>query len=483
MMKTIHPILFFLLTPFILCSQTVTIEQVVETWKADKDLANSTFAFCVLDAETGATLKEYNAHVSVIPASTLKVVTTGAALGTLGKFYRYDTRIYFTGNFDKTTGVLNGDVIIRGSGDPTLNSELFKGKKDSTEVTDKWAEILQQKGLKEIKGRIIGDGSCYAQHIPANWIWGDISNYFGVAPCGLSFNDNLYSIVFESKEQGSKATIIDLRPKYRSITLEHDDDVKAAGKEDDAYVTGDPFGNKKVVKGTIPPNKKELEVRAALPDPALLCAEFLETSLNKLGIKTPSLCAKSNYNGEDPDIKKEKTLMHSHYSSALEKIVYYTNLTSNNLFCETLLKTMGKGSNYTGIEKAKEYWKNKGLDVTELYMVDGNGLSRANTVTTSFEANLLYKMYHDSTLFKPFYNSLPQAGLSGSMKNIGKGTFIEKNMHAKTGYISRARGYCGYVKTKAGKDLTFSVLFNNYNCTPSEMKGKIETFLVALADL
>jgi D-alanyl-D-alanine carboxypeptidase/D-alanyl-D-alanine-endopeptidase (penicillin-binding protein 4) len=476
-------ILFLLLIPFLSFSQTVTIEQVVETWKADKVLANSTFAFCVLDAETGLMLKEHNQHISVIPASTLKVITTGAALGTLGKFYRYDTRIYFTGTFDKETGVLNGDIIIRGAGDPTLNSELFSNKKDTTDITYKWAEVLAKKGLKEVKGKIIGDASCYEQHIPANWIWGDISNYFGVAPCGLSFNDNLYSIIFQSKEAGSKATILDVKPKYKSITLEHDDDVKAAGKEDDAYVTGDPFGNKKRVKGTIPPNKKELEVRAALPDPALLCAEFLETSLNALGIKTLSLCAKSNYDNENPDVKREKLLMHSHYSPALEKIVFYTNLTSNNLFCETLLKTMGKGSNYTGIEKAKEFWKGKGLDVSELYMVDGNGLSRANTVTTSFEANLLYKMYHDSVLFKPFYNSLPQAGISGSMRNIGKGTFIEKNMKAKTGYISRARGYCGYVKTKAGKDLCFSVLFNNYNCNPSEMKAKIETFLIALADL
>lgn len=477
-------VLFFLLLPFLSLSQTVTtVEQVVDVWKTDKVLCNSTFAYCVLDAETGTLLKENNQHVSIIPASTLKVVTTGAALGTLGKFYRYDTRIYFTGNFDKATGVLNGDIIIRGSGDPTLNSELFRNKKDTVDVTYKWAEVLAQKGLKELKGRIIGDASCYEQHVPANWIWGDISNYFGVAPCGLSFNDNLYSIVFQSKETGSKATVIDVRPKYKSITLDHDVDVKAAGKEDDAYVTGDPFGNKKRVKGTIPPNRKELEVRAALPDPALLCAEFLETSLNSLGIKTPSLCAKSNYDSENPDIKKEKLLMHSHYSPALEKIVYYTNLTSNNLFSETLLKTMGKGSNYTGIEKVKEYWRNKGLDVSELYMVDGNGLSRANTVTTNFEANLLYKMYHDSVLFKPFYNSLPQAGVSGSMRSIGKGTFIEKNMKAKTGYISRARGYCGYVKTKAGKDLTFSILFNNYNCNPSDMKVKIETFLVALADL
>lgn len=460
-----------------------TIDAISEKWKTDKALINGTHSFCVLNASDGTLLKELNSHTSVIPASTLKVVTTSAALGILGKYYRYETKIYFTGSFDKNTGVLNGDIIIKGSGDPTLNSEHFKLKTDTTNVTDKWAEVLAKKGLKELRGSIIADASCYEQQIPSHWIWGDITNYFGVAPCGLSFNDNLYGIVFSSGETGSKAKIIDVKPNYRTITLTHEANVKAAGKEDEAYVTGDPFGNKRVINGSIPPNRAKLEVRAALPDPALLCAEFLQNSLNAIGVKTPSLCVKSNYNSENEELKKEKNLMHTHYSSALERIVYYTNLYSNNLFCETLLKTIGKGSTYNGIEKIREYWKQKGLDVSELFMVDGNGLSRANTVTTAFEANLMHKMYNDSINYKPFNNSLPQAGYSGSMKNIGDGTFIEKNMRAKTGYINRARGYCGYVKTKAGKELCFSVLFNNYNCTPKEMKLKIEEFLVALAEL
>lgn len=459
------------------------VTPVLESYKTDKTLINGIYSYCVLDAKTGTVVSEANSHTFMIPASTLKAITTSAALGTLGKFYRYDTRIYFTGNFNKTTGVLNGDIIIRGSGDPTLNSELFRGKKDTTDITDKWAQFLKDKGLKEITGSIIGDATCFGQHIPANWIWGDISNYFGVAPCGLSFNDNLYSIVFNCGATGCKAEVVDIVPKYTSITLDHDIDVTAAGREDDAYVTGDPFGTRKTVKGTIPPNSKKLHVRAALPDPALMCAEFLQRSLNDAGIKTPSVCAKSIYDADEEYTKKEKTLMHTHYSSSLEKIIYYTNLTSNNLYCETILKTMGKGSNYVGIDKVRDYWKGKGLDVSELYMVDGNGLSRANTVTTFFEASVLQKMYNDSTLFKSFYNSLPVAGVSGSMSNIGKGTFLEKNMKAKTGYISRARGYCGYVKTKAGKDVTFSVLFNNYSCTPHEMKKKIEMLLIAIAEL
>lgn len=460
-----------------------TIEKLMDDWSKDKALINGTHAFCILNAADGTIVKEHNAHTSVIPASTLKIVTTAAALEILGKYYRYETKIYFTGSFDKTTGILNGDIIIKGSGDPTLNSEHFKSKTDTTDITDKWADILIKKGLKELKGNIIADASCYEKYIPANWIWGDISNYFGVAPCGLSFNDNLYGIIFTSGETGSKAKIKEIRPEYSTIKLQHEASVKAAGKEDEAYVTGDPFGFKRVISGTIPPNKAALEVRAALPDPALLCAEFLQHSLNHAGVITPSLCATTNYNPENEELKKEKTLMHTHLSAAIEKIIYYTNLYSNNLFCETLLRTIGKGNAYYGIEKVREFWKQKGLEINELYMVDGNGLSRANTITTSFEANLLFKMYHDSLNYKPFYNSLPQAGYSGSMRNIGNGTYIEKNMRAKTGYINRARGYSGYVKTKSGKDLCFSVLFNNYTCTPKEMKLKIEQFLVALAEL
>lgn len=470
---------------FIFCQTLLgqlPIDSLTALWKNDKALKNATYSFCVLNTADGKMLKEFNSHTAVIPASTLKIVTTSAALGILGKYYRYETNIYYTGNFDIQTGVLHGDIIIKGSGDPTLNSEFFKFKKDTADVTDKWAEVLAKKGLKEITGKIIADASCYEQQIPANWIWGDITNYFGVAPCGLSFNDNLYKIIFSTGENGSKAKITSLQPSYNTLQLEHISHVKAAGKEDEAYVTGDPFGVKRIISGTIPPNKSAIEVKAALPDPALLCAEFFQKSLHQIGIKTPTLCATSNYDAENETINQEKKLMHTHFSGSLEKIVHYTNLSSNNLFCETLLKTIGKGNTFTGIEKVKEYWKQKGLDVTELFMVDGNGLSRANTVTTNFEASLLYKIKSDSINFKSFYNSLPQAGFSGSMKNIGNGTFIEKNMRAKTGYINRARGYCGYVTTKSGKELSFSVLFNNYNCTAKEMKQKIEQFLLALAE-
>lgn len=456
------------------------VSSLSENWKTDKDLKSATIGFCILNAKTGESVAEYNSHQYLIPASTLKIVTTAAGLGILGSNYRFETRICYTGTFDKTTGIINGDLIIYGQGDPTLQSENFS--KDTVQVTERWAAVLKEKGVKEIKGKIVGDASFFDRSIPGNWIWGDINNYFGVAPCALSYCDNKFKIIYNSKGTGSKAEMVRTSPSYMNNTITINSNVIAKGTEDDAFVYGDPFSYTKEVSGKIPPNKTDFEVEAALPDPALLCAEMMYRSLVKAGIKCNVKSIQSNYKRADSTVTR--TTLHSHFSPSLEKIVYFTNLKSNNLYCESILRAIGKGSMYLGIDAVENYWQKQGLDINELYMTDGSGLSRANTITTSFQANLLSKLYRDSSIiYKAFNNSLPIAGKSGSMSNIGKGSFVENNMRAKTGYINRARGYCGYVKTKSGKELAFSVLFNNYNCSAGAAKLKIEKFLVALAEL
>ena len=466
----------FLLFPVLVYSQ---LSSIVDTWKADKDLKSATIGYCVIDVKTSSVIAEYNSHTYLIPASTQKAITTGAALGVLGGGYRFETKLCYTGTFDKTTGILTGDLYIYGHGDPTLQSENFT--KDSVQITDKWASVLKEKGLKEIKGKIIGDASYFDRIIPGNWIWGDINNYFGVAPCALSFYDNKFKILYTSKEAGSKAVVEKTFPAYLSNSITINSNVICKGTEDDAFVCGDPFSYTKDVNGKIPPNKNNFEVEAALPDPALLCAEKLFLSLTKVGVKCNQKLIQSNYKRADSTVTK--TTFYSHYSPSLDRIIFFTNLKSNNHYAETILRAVGKGSMYLGIDAVKNYWQKQGLDVSELFMVDGSGLSRANTVSTNFQASLLAKIYKDSSYYKTFNASLPIAGKSGSMSNIGKGTFLENNMRAKTGYINRARGYCGYVKTKSGKELSFSVLFNNYNCSAKEAKTKIEKFLVELVEL
>ena len=186
---------------------------------------------------------------------------------------------------------------------------------------------------------------------------------------------------------------------------------------------------------------------------------------------------------------KPDLLFYTHTSPTLEKIVFYTNTKSNNHYAESLLKTIGaaksgkQGSTDNGIKAVETYWRERGVDISGLHMSDGSGLSRANTITTKIQATVLSKIYRDSLIYPAFNASLPVAGKNGSMTNLCKGTFAENNMRAKTGYINRARGYCGYVKTKSGKELAFSVLFNNYDCSAKEAKLKIEKLLVALVEL
>lgn len=463
-----------LLIPALLQSQ---ISRVLGDWKNYREFKGASFGYYVMNVRSNSVVAEHNAHELMIPASTLKIITTAAALNILGPKFRYETKILYAGNFNSSTGILDGDLIIAGSGDPSLQSEYFS--KDN--VLETWAKALKAIGLKEVKGKIIGDASAFERTVPGEWIWADIGNYFGATPCGLTYIDNKFKLFYTSGASGTEAKLTGTSPIYPGKDYRILSNVKAKGNEDEAYVYGDPFSFDKEVKGTIPPNKTNYEVEAALPDPALLCAELLCNELEKAGILCQKKSVQSNYKNI-PGQTNKKTL-YTHYSPTLDKLIYFTNLKSNNQYCESLLRVLGKGNSKEGIEAVKLFCKERGLNTEELFMSDGCGLSRANLATPAFIAQLLCKIAKDSVQYKVLNNSFPVAGKSGSMSSIGKGQFIEDNMHAKTGYINHARAYCGYLKSRSGQELAFSIMLNNYTCTAREAKLKLEQFLIELGEM
>ncbi len=478
-------LLFLILFFGILKSQN-SIDIVLDTYKKDKDLQHATYSFCILDAASGKLLKEYNSELALVPASTLKVVTTSAALGILGKDFTYKTKFYnstFTDSIkQKTLSVL----YIKGSGDPSFNSTYFNNNDSS--FVNSIVQKLKAGGVKKLTGNVIVDNTYFDNKIPDTWIWSDIGNYFGAGPNGLSYKDNKFSVYLNSGALNSTAELVDVKPTFYKNLLKINTNVKSAGTEDDAFVYGDPYSySPRKISGTIPPNKKNYEVEAQAPLTHLFFASELSQALQKNNLQDPW----NHFNDTDNNeytVSNDK-LIYTYVSPSLEKIVYYTNLKSNNHYAESLLNTVGavksgkQGTTANGITAVVNYWKDRGIDVTGLHMVDGSGLSRANTITTKTQATILSKIYRDSLMYPAFNASLPIAGKNGSMISLCKGTYAEGNMRAKTGYINRARGYCGYVKTKSGKELAFSVLFNNYDCSPKEMKLKIEKLLVALVDL
>lgn len=458
----------------------------IEKLKTDDALKHATWSICVIPQKKDTVICEYNSAISLVPASTLKIVTTGAALALLGKDFRFETKLQYDGSFDTLTGIIKGNLYITGGGDPTLESVYFKDEKDTLSTTDRWANFLKLKGIKKIEGAVIGDASIFDDNLlPAQWTWGDIGNYYGAGACGLSYHDNKYKVYLKSGATGSATTVIKTEPAITDLKLVNS--VTSGGSDDNAFIYGAPYSYYRKIQGTIPANRANYDIEGAMPDPALFCAQSLENSLKAIGIAITAKATTVRTLKETEMYTQlpKKTLL-TNYSPSLSDIVYWTNLKSNNLYAEHLLKYIaytekGIGRESEGTEIITAFWKKKGVDVGGFFMNDGCGLSRSNVITTKTEAQILRVMSKDKN-FKAFYESLPIAGKSGSLGNLCEGTFAENNLCAKSGYITRARGYAGYVKNKKGEMLCFSVLANNYECTPSEMKKKLEKLLIAIAE-
>ena len=469
-----------------LLSYSQSLNKEIENLKRDKNLKHATWSVYAVNSKTDSVIADYNGSISLIPASTMKIVTTGAALGMLGSDYVFKTQIQYDGLFDSISGILKGNIYIVGGGDPTLESTYFRDKKDSLTTIEKWALILKSKKIKRIEGAIIGDAEMFEDNIvPAQWIWGDIGNYFGAGASGLSYHDNKYIIRFKSGDIGSKTSINSIQPPLEG--LQFNNQVTAGGNDDSAFIYGSPYSLYRKAEGTIPPNKKSYEVEGSIPDPALACAQALEQALKRNGVIITQKATTAKKLKETDDYKTiNRKNLHAHYSPTLDKVVYWTNLKSVNLYAEHLLKFIsykktGFGTEAKGAQLITNYWKDRGVDVSGFYMADGCGLARANVITTKTEVQILMKMIKDKN-FDTFYKSFPVAGKSGSLGNLCEGTCAENNLRAKSGYISMARGYAGYVKNKKGDLICFSVIANNYECSATEMKQKLERILVAIAE-
>ena len=445
--------------------------QLVNNWKKEPRLSSASFGICLAEAKSGKVVYSYNPDLFLIPASTLKLFTTGAAAAILKPNFKFETQFAHTGSLEN--GILNGNLVIIGNGDVTLYSEHF----DTTNLLKNWIQQLKKAGIKKISGNVLVDNTKWSFHLPDHWIWSDISNYYGVSPFPLSYKDNKFRIWLKSYAEGLPAELIktDLPVGFNAMQIECK--VLAKGNSDQAYVYGNPFGYKRWIEGTIPANKALYDIEAALPDPGLLCATeiFIALKANGIEITGQPICE----NQTAPIITGK---FFSHFSPPLDKIIRIANQKSNNLFSEGLVYALGNGNYLKGLSIIKDYWSKQGISQKELIMYDGCGLSRSNLVTAEAFRKMLHSVYSDSLLSKCILTSLPISGVDGSMAHVGKGTFLEKNMRAKTGYIEHVRAYAGYLKNKQGKDLLFVILLNNYHCNPAEARQLIEKMMLSFVE-
>ncbi|MFD2593740.1 D-alanyl-D-alanine carboxypeptidase/D-alanyl-D-alanine endopeptidase [Sphingobacterium griseoflavum] len=429
-----------------------------QTFATSEKLTNGIASFTVLDGKTGAVLVANNAATGLPTASTLKVITTITALDILGPAYTYKTQLRYTGEID-SLGVLHGDIIVRGSGDPTLGSDRY-AQANSETLLNKWIYTIKNAGIKQIHGRVIGDDLHFnGNDVPGGWNWTDIGNYYGAGISGLNWRENKLSLQFSPAGVGQPASLRNNDHGMPQLQFINEVTTGGNGSGDNVYGYSAPYSDMIYLRGTYGRDLKKV-IEISMPDPALYLAEELRLSLNDQGVMVDSVATSSKrLLNQGERLSSDSKTLDEHTSPPLKDIIYWFNQKSINLYGEALLKSFGLLSgNRSETEQAAKllakYWEQKlKIPIGELNIKDGSGLSPQNRVTSMAMAKIM-QYAKGRPWFDEFQKSLP---------NINA-------VRMKSGTIGGTLGYTGYHTNTAGQQFTFSLLVNNYTGSTTAMR-------------
>ncbi|MBZ0200665.1 MAG: D-alanyl-D-alanine carboxypeptidase/D-alanyl-D-alanine-endopeptidase [Ignavibacteriaceae bacterium] len=476
--------LFVLLSTSFLFSQYSTINDLINKTKNDDALYGAQWGVYARYVE-GEPIIALNENFNLAPASGLKVFTSSFALNSLGEDYKFLTKIYYDGKI--SNGILDGNIYIKGSGDPTLGSNLVKSSSTLNELMQHWSNAIKSAGINKVNGNIYGDDLLFENNlVPDYWPWTDIGNYYGAAPSALTINDNLYYLYFKPGKVNDAAKVIRTDPLIPNLKFENFMQTGKDGSGDNGYIFNAPNSYNAVLRGTIPAGVDEFSIKGSIPNPAWFAAYSLFTKLNQSEI---------NVSGEPKTLASpmkydEQKLLTSTYSPPLKDVVFIINKKSNNLYTELILKAAalketGLAGTNEGIESLKKFLLSNGINTNGLDLYDGSGLSRTNTITAKMMAELLSFMT-TTKVFDSFYNSLAVAGIpddEGLFTSYGKGTAIAGNARIKSGFITGVRSHSGYVRDKKGRLIAFSFIANNYPGLTSKINELHKQIIIALAGI
>lgn len=415
-------------------------------------LSHAVIGAYAVDAKSGKVLLDEKSHVSLIPASCMKVVCTAAALHLLDSKSHFRTDLEYDGAIDPS-GVLHGHLFIHGGGDPCLGSDRVAPALSWEKQLDDWVAAVKKAGIQAIEGEVFGDASQWETALAApSWTWEDLGNYYGAGACALSFHENAYSLIFApGNKVGEPASILRTEPPLPQLSLHNEVKTGPEGSGDCACIYGCEFSMQQYARGTIPAGVSEFTLKGALPDPCALCADLFRQALQKQGVTVLH---------QPLPRQTQRTVFYSTFSPSVGDIVHWINRESINLYAEHLLKKMGEvidkeGSTQAGIRAVTTFLRDQNVDLSGFNMADGSGLSRKNLVTAKQLVAVLLKM-RDSPLFSLFLDSLPERG---------------QGIRAKSGTMSQVNALSGYVG-----DIAFAILIN-HSLDPAKSKEAIQSRL------
>jgi len=444
-------------------STVLELDQQLDDIFNDTSFRNANWGVVIQSLENGEYFYKKNEDKFFVPASNLKLFTSSAGLLLLGSDYRFSTNILLNGYQSGST--IYGDLIIQGRGDPTISGRFYNN--DIYYVFDSWIDSLLDMGVSNIKGNIVGDDNLFDDIGLGNgWAWDYETDWYAAQSSAISFNDNCVDLTIYYNQKFD-SVIVSSQPSLRSIVILNKIKPAVGIEKTNIEVIRERGTNVITCSGKFRKDADSLITYATVQNPTQFAMLALKKRLESRGIRV------NGYGIDIDDYERvinssDLELLFTSHSEKLSEIIKVINKGSQNFFAEQLLKTIGLeklgfGSVANGIIAAKEIFADIGLNPENIVMADGSGLSHINMVTPRQVVELLKYMYSNKNVFSDFYNSLPIAGVDGTLGKRMKGTTAENNVRAKTGYISHVRSLSGYAVTGDNEPVAFSIIANNFN--------------------
>ncbi len=432
---------------------SIKLARTINTLLSVDPLENANYGVEIREAESGKVIYSKNPDKLLTPASNMKLVTGAAALSGLGRSFRFLTEVYAEGDIER--GVLKGDLYLKGYGDPSLVDERL------------WilARDVAYSGIKQIRGKIIADDT-YFDGVLHSEEWGNIGPEAYYAPISaLSLNFNTFVVTANPASRAGRPPKLFYMPPDKHLRLVNRAlTVNGNGRCNLKVVENPERVNSYEVVGTIPVNSETTTIRRTIKDPALYTAGSFEAYLASWGVKVGGEITK----GEVP---KKAKLIAIRKSEPLSEIIWSMGKISNNFVAEQVLKTMCAENDSSetdsatadcGIKVVEKYLEGLDIKPESYIMVDGSGLARDNKLTPSVINRVLLAMYRNPNLWPEFAAGLSVAGIDGTLEKRFLDSPLKGKLRAKTGHLMGVNSLSGFMPTKKGKMLVFSMMFNDF---------------------
>ncbi|MDR1331515.1 MAG: D-alanyl-D-alanine carboxypeptidase/D-alanyl-D-alanine-endopeptidase [Tannerella sp.] len=447
-------------------------------------MRGASVSFMAREVRSGDVVYGYDAERRLTPASVVKTVTAAAALELLGGDFRFATAIRHDGHV--RDGVLHGNLFICGSGDPTAGSSRTGAPRDS--IPALWAEAVERAGIRRIDGRVIADESIFdTEGVSMKWLREDLGSGYGQGSYGVNLFDNMFRLYLSTGAEGATPSIVRCDPPVPALTF-HNYLMSRRAATDSFYIAGAPY-DERYLYGAVRAGLHRLEMEGDIPDPPLFAARYFCDLLKRRGVEIagePSCHRLLTEAGAWPE--GERRTLVTTYSPALREIVRITNFFSCNMYADALVKTLGlryrpgAGEAVSSFERGTRvvaaHWAAKGLDTGLLTLHDGSGLAAANRATAAFLCDMYVYMAGRSEAFAPFLESLPGAGVDGTVRTFLKGTALEGS-RLKSGGMSGVRCYGGYID-RGGRRYAVALLVNHFTGSDAVVRAAIEELFLSL---